>query len=56
MEKTGKNGENRQKCVKMEKQVKTGNNNRKLSLYPLRFDKAVKDLLKVKSEVKETEK
>jgi len=33
-----------------------GKNNGKLSLYPLKFKEAVKDLLKVKSEVKESEK
>jgi len=41
--KTGKN---------MGKQVKTTKNNGKLSLYPLKFEQAVKELLEVKPQIK----
>ena len=36
----------------MEKQKETKNNNSRLSLYPLKFEEAVKDLLKAKPQDK----
>lgn len=37
----------------MEKQRETKNNNRKMSLYPLKFEEAVKAIVKVKPETKD---
>lgn len=36
----------------VEKQAKTARNNGRLSLYPLKFEEAVKDLLKVKASMR----
>jgi len=53
LEKRGKTGE---MGKNVGKQVRMGKSNGKLSLYPLKFEQAVKDLLRVKSRVRGTGK
>lgn len=44
--------ENRANCSKMAESKETKRKNGKLSLYPLKFEEAVKYLLKIKAETK----